>query len=140
MKCLVDTNVLLRSVQLSHPMNSVPAGSINSFLRSGETLVIVPQNVIEFWCVATRPEAANGLGLSAAETAQRVKAFRNFLVLLPDANEIFNEWERLVAQHVVTGKRVYDARLVAAMLVHEVTHILTFQHRRLQTLYCNQSC
>lgn len=126
MKCLVDTNVLLRSVQLSHPMNPAAAGSINSFLRNAEKVVIIPQNLIEFWCVATRPEAANGLGLSTAETAQRIKAFRIALVLLPDTNEIFDEWERLVAEHQVTGKSVYDARLVAAMLVHDVTHILTF--------------
>lgn len=126
MKCLVDTNVLLRSVQLSHPMNSAAAGSIDSCLRNAETLVIIPQNVIEFWCVATRPEAANGLGLSAAETAQRINAFRIALVRLPDTNEIFDEWDRLVAEYQVLGKRVYDARLVAAMLVHDVTHILTF--------------
>jgi predicted nucleic acid-binding protein len=126
MKCLVDTNVLLRSVQLSHPMSSAAAGSIDSFLRNGETLVIMPQNVTEFWCVATRPEAVNGLGLSVAETAKRIKAFRNALVLLPETERIFEEWEQLVAQHQVAGKRVYDARLVAAMKVHNVTHLLTF--------------
>jgi len=107
-------------------MHSAAAGSINSFLRNDETLVIVPQNVIEFWCVATRPEAANGLGMSLAETAQRTQAFRSALVLLPDTGEIFDEWERLVTQHQVAGKPVYDTRLVAAMLVHGITHLLTF--------------
>jgi predicted nucleic acid-binding protein len=126
MKCLVDTNVLLRSVQLSHPMSSAAAASIDSFLRNGETLVIMPQNVTEFWCVATRPEAVNGLGLSVAETTKRIKAFRNALVLLPETGRIFEEWEQLVTQHQVVGKRVYDARLVAAMKVHNVTHLLTF--------------
>jgi predicted nucleic acid-binding protein len=126
MKCLVDTNVLLRSVQLSHPMSSAAAGSIDYFLRNGETLVITPQNVTEFWCVATRPEAVNGLGLSIAETMTRIRAFQKALVLLSETERIFEEWEQLVAQHQVIGKRVYDARLVAAMLVHNVTHLLTF--------------
>jgi len=30
----------------------------------GETLSIFPQNLIEFWAVATRPVANNGLGLT----------------------------------------------------------------------------
>jgi predicted nucleic acid-binding protein len=107
-------------------MSSAAAGSIDSLLRNGETLVIMPQNVTEFWCVATRPEAVNGLGLSVSETTKRIKAFRNALVLLAETERIFEEWEQLVAQHQVIGKRVYDVRLVAAMRVHNVTHLLTF--------------
>jgi hypothetical protein len=29
-------------------------------------------------------------------------------------------------QHGVTGKKAHDTRLVAAMMVHGVTHLLTF--------------
>ena len=126
MKCLVDTNLLLRSVQSSHPMNSTASGSINSLLQQDEQLFIVPQIVIEFWCVATRPASANGLGLSIAETTQRVSAFRQALTLLPDIDGIFEKWERIVEDYQVAGKKVYDARLVAAMIVHDVSHILTF--------------
>jgi predicted nucleic acid-binding protein len=36
------------------------------------------------------------------------------------------EWERLVIQHNVAGKKVHDARLVALMKVHNVSRILTF--------------
>jgi hypothetical protein len=35
------------------------------------------------------------------------------------------EWRRLVITHSVAGARVHDARLVAAMRVHAVTHLLT---------------
>src|SRR2546421_7713357 len=126
MKCLVDTNLLLRSVQSSHPLNSTASGSINSLLQQDEQLFIVPQTVIEFWCVATRPESANGLGLSIAETTQRISAFRQALILLPDIDGIFEKWERIVEDHQVAGKKVYDARLVAAMIVHDVSHILAF--------------
>ena len=56
MSYLVDTNVLLRSVQKSHPMESEAANSIELLIRHREILVITPQNLIEFWCVATRPE------------------------------------------------------------------------------------
>jgi predicted nucleic acid-binding protein len=50
----------------------------------------------------------------------------NQFPVLPDTDAAYAEWRRLVTTHGVTGFRSYDARLVASMLVHEVTHILTF--------------
>ena len=47
-------------------------------------------------------------------------------MLLPDTDAVFESWERLVDKYQVIGKKVYDARLVAAMLAHAVTHLLTF--------------
>ena len=46
--------------------------------------------------------------------------------LLPDHPAIYDHWKRLVATHGVIGNQVYDARLVAAMMVHGVGRILTF--------------
>jgi predicted nucleic acid-binding protein len=126
MSYLVDTNVLLRSVQKSHPTHSVAANSIDLLLHHREVVFVIPQNLIEFWCVATRPEVNNGLGMSIDEALKRMAAFKNALILLPDMDSIFGEWEQLVVEHQVLGKQVYDARLVAAMKVHNVTHLLTF--------------
>ena len=39
---------------------------------------------------------------------------------------VFNQWERLVNTYEVKGVNVHDARLVAVMLVYNLTHILTF--------------
>jgi predicted nucleic acid-binding protein len=46
--------------------------------------------------------------------------------LLPDTPDIFSEWEKIVLQSQVSGKQAHDARLVAAMRVHNLTHLLTF--------------
>jgi predicted nucleic acid-binding protein len=126
MSYLVDTNVLLRSVQNSHPMQSEAVRAINLLLRNPETVSVVSQTLIEFWAVATRPQINNGLGLSVVETAQQIAYFKSIFTLLPDTGGIFEEWERLVAQHQVLGKQAHDARLVAAMRVHNLTHLLTF--------------
>ncbi|HMG76816.1 MAG TPA: PIN domain-containing protein [Pyrinomonadaceae bacterium] len=126
MSYLLDTNVLLRSVQKSHPMESEAANSIKLLLRQREILVITPQNLIEFWCVATRPEVNNGLGISINETVRRIESFKSVLVLLPDTDSIFSEWEQLVVRYRVSGKQVYDARRSAAMNTHRITHLLTF--------------
>ena len=46
--------------------------------------------------------------------------------LLPDTPAIYPVWESLVTRYQVSGKPAHDARLVAAMLVHGLTTILTF--------------
>ena len=135
MKCLVDTNLLLRSVQSSHPMSSAASGSINSLLRKGEQLFIVPQTVVEFWCVATRPQSANGLGLTVSETQDRISVFRKALTLLSETEGIFESWEGLVVKYQVTGKKVYDTRLVASMLVLGISHLLTFNEADFKRYY-----
>lgn len=126
MSYLVDTNVLLRSVQNSHPMQSDAVRAINLLLRNPEAVSLIPQTLIEFWAVATRPQISNGLELSVDETVRQIAYFKSIFTLLPDTDEIFQEWERLVTQYQVLGKQVYDARLVAAMRVHDLTRLLTF--------------
>jgi hypothetical protein len=64
MSCLADTNVLLRYVQQNHNMHGVAVAALDFLVRSGETVVIVPQNITEFWNVCTRPTDQNGLGLT----------------------------------------------------------------------------
>jgi predicted nucleic acid-binding protein len=126
MSYLVDTNVLLRSAQPSHPMHADAARAVSELLSRGEALSIVPQNLIEYWAVATRPLDANGLGLTVAETAAEVTKLRGIFNLLPDTPAIFTEWEALVSRYAVKGKEAHDARLVAAMLAHKITILLTF--------------
>ncbi|MBY0514401.1 MAG: hypothetical protein K2P78_10870 [Gemmataceae bacterium] len=53
-------------------------------------------------------------------------AIRRDFVLLADTSAVLPTWERLVSQFAVLGKNAHDARLVAAMMVHGVTHFLTF--------------
>ena len=126
MRFLVDTNLLLRSVAPEHPMNGDAVNAINTLRERGEQLYIVPQNLIEFWNVYTRPLERNGLGRTAKEAEAEVNRLKALFPLLLDPPAIYQEWERLVVQNAVIGVNVHDARLVAAMLVHGLTHILTF--------------
>jgi len=100
--------------------------ALASLHQRGEELCIIPQNLIEFWAVATRPLANNGLGLTIDEAARETKKLKKLFKLRADAPAIFAEWERLVIRHRVAGKPTHDARLVAAMVAHSLTHILTF--------------
>lgn len=48
MSVLVDTNVLMRSIEPQHPMQPIAADSVILLRQQDETLVIAPQNVYEF--------------------------------------------------------------------------------------------
>jgi len=123
---LVDTNVLVRLIQQSHAMHADARRAATTLTRQGNQVSIIAQNLIEFWAVATRPAVNNGLALPTADTAKHIKAFQQTFTLLRDTPAIFSEWQRLVELHSVIGRQAHDARLVAAMLVHGVTHLLTF--------------
>ena len=127
MTVLVDTNVLLRGVQFSHPMRQTADDALTRLRQDGHTLCVVPQVVCELWVVATRPVVAkNGLGKTPAEAALMVGVILSTFRLLPDSEDIFPAWRALVTTHAVSGKPAHNARLVAAMQVHGVTHLLTF--------------
>jgi predicted nucleic acid-binding protein len=126
MTYLVDSNILIRLVHRSDPMHSDAQNAYRMLRRQGEMLCIVPQNSIEFWAVATRPTNANGLGLTIAEAFHESSLLKSLFILLPDTPVIFSEWEKLVAKYQVMGKQVHDTRLVAAMIAHQITHLLTF--------------
>ena len=126
MSYLLDTNILLRSSEPSHPMFFSATTAISILLKRGEKLYITPQNLIEFWNVCTRPKNKNGLGYSITETREEVAKLKTIFPLLLDTSAIYREWERLVSTYQVKGVNVHDARLVAAMLIHDLTHILTF--------------
>jgi predicted nucleic acid-binding protein len=67
--------------------------------------------------------------LTPAEADRRARSFEDNLRLLPDGLAVHQEWRRLLVVHNVSGAQVHDARLVAAMKVHGVEQILTFNEK-----------
>jgi predicted nucleic acid-binding protein len=126
MRVLVDTNVLLRSAQPSHPLCSQATQSISRLIRQDGGVFYCSQNIAEFWNVATRPSDKNGLGLSHEEALREVVGIERALTLLPDVPAIYPAWKRIVNDHRVQGVKVYDARLVAIMSVYLVESVVTF--------------
>ena len=126
MSVLVDTNVLLRRTQPNHEHHAAAMDSVARLLAAGEMVCVTPQNIAEFWNVMTRPVANNGLGFSISLALGEVGKIERILTLLRDSAATYPEWKRLVVKHSVLGTKVHDARLVAAMNVHGVGRILTF--------------
>jgi predicted nucleic acid-binding protein len=65
--------------------------------------------------------------MSPAEAKSEFDALLPPFRVLRDERVISEIWQQLVLDHEVTGKRAHDARLVAAMLRHRISHLLTFK-------------
>lgn len=123
---LTDTNVLLRFLKTTDKMHPVVANAVTHLQSIGVDIIIVPQNLYEFWVVATRPVKVNGFGWTVPETRLRIGRLERVFRFLPDPADHFDTWEQLIFQNACHGKVAHDARLVAAMELHGVGAILTF--------------
>jgi predicted nucleic acid-binding protein len=129
MSVFVDTNVLLRALEVSDPAHEAAVQAISSLLRSGETLIVTPQIIAEFWNVATRPRERNGIGLTPDLAGAEVAQAETFLTVVAESPVVYRTWKQLVRFHGVSGVAAHDARLVAAMKVYGISQILTFNAR-----------
>ncbi|MEZ0267415.1 MAG: type II toxin-antitoxin system VapC family toxin [Phycisphaerae bacterium] len=123
---MLDTNILTRSIQPASGHHAVANVATGELLRRGDDLCVVPQVIYEFWVVCTRPPGDNGLGMDADAARLEIDRILSVFTLLPDEPTILPVWRALVTAHQVHGKSAHDARLVAAMDVHGMATLMTF--------------
>ena len=121
-----DTNNLLRLAVRADAQHTIVLSAIRKLKANGDKIYILPQTCVEFWNVCTRPVSRNGFGLSVQQANHSLRLVEKIFPLLPDDENVHREWRKLVVRFGVSGVQVHDARIVAAMLAHQVTHILTF--------------
>lgn len=126
MSYVVDSNILLRVIQPNHAMYPEASRAVGDLLQQNEVIHVFPQNLYEVWVVTTRPVANNGLGYSVQDASREIRSIESHFTFLPDTPAIYPAWKNLVTQHSVSGRLAHDARIVAAMNVHGISHILTF--------------
>lgn len=123
---LLDTNVVLRFCNPSDVQYSLATDAVACLFSQGDECFLTAQVLVELWVVATRPVEVNGLGWTVEQTRNTVDQLLNRFPLLEESSQIFPSWLDLVTVNRVMGKRTHDARIVAVMLAHGVTHLLTF--------------
>jgi len=125
MNILVDTNILVRLSEPSNPDHMVCLQAVRRLERAGDALCLCAQAAIEFWSVATRPQAVNGLGFHPAKAEEALRAAEGWTIWLPEPPDIGRRWRVLVNKHDVRGRQVHDARLAAFMNAHGIVNLLT---------------
>jgi predicted nucleic acid-binding protein len=124
MRIIVDTNVITRTYQPTHPQYR-PANEEIHRLGFEHELVVTPQVLYEFWAVATRPLGENGLGMPTPLAYEKLLKIRGSFGVLHDSVELLEQWSALVLKHDVKGRKSHDARLAAAAIVHQAS-LVTF--------------
>jgi predicted nucleic acid-binding protein len=126
MLILADSGILIRLQEPTDPQHGSIFAAVQSLLSQGHGIATATQNMAEFWNVCTRPGVARGgLGLDNTETDRRARIIENTLLVLSEPPTAYAIWRRLVVSLSILGKQVHDARLVALMQAHGITHILT---------------
>ena len=136
MRYLLDTNVILRSRDARH------FACVEVVDRARTPLceaVLCPQVLIEYWVVATRPQAVNGLGLTPTVVEGQIEDLIAALPCLSEPSDVFNRWRDLVRQYDVKGLPAHDTRLVAVMNAHSISGLITLKptdFRRYASINC----
>jgi predicted nucleic acid-binding protein len=123
---ILNANIFLRYAEANSPQHPIVRVVIPHLMAKGYALFCFEQTCFEFWTVATRPIANNGLGLNPSEADTELTKLLGYFPLLENQPGLFAEWRTLVATHSISGKPSHDARYVAGMNIYGVTHILTF--------------
>jgi predicted nucleic acid-binding protein len=126
MLVLIDSNVLLRAANVEDPSYATAIEALARLDSKDHQPALVPQCCYEYYVVATRPTDRNGLGLEPSAAIRDIADYLGIFRVLRDERAIFEGWEELMTKYQVRGKAAHDARLVAAMLRHGITHLLTF--------------
>lgn len=122
----VDTNVLLSATDRSREHHDVSRRLFLAAKRYGYHPAMSGQILREYLVVATRPVAENGLGLSTTEALHNAELFARAPAVFCDEPESVSErLQALARTHDLKGKRLHDANVVATMLVHGISRLVT---------------
>jgi predicted nucleic acid-binding protein len=119
---LTDTNVLVAISLGNDEVNK----RMDQLERAHSRFFIGLQNLCEFWNVSTRPALNNGLGLSPEFTWRAIERIQLGFEVLPETTGVLKEFNDLVQTYRISGKQIYDAKLVALLKAHSLDGIITF--------------
>jgi predicted nucleic acid-binding protein len=120
-----DTNVLIYATVPTAPSREAARTALIAHATGTEALCISRQVLREFVAVITRPQVwAHAMSLTEAVAAAEVLA-QNFDVL-EDGPTVWHHFVELCRHFSFGGRQVHDANIVATMLAHGESRLLTF--------------
>jgi predicted nucleic acid-binding protein len=121
----VDTNVLVYATAQGAPNREAARAALAHHAALGETLRISRQILREFVAVTTRPQTW-AHAQSPAEAAAAVLVLARDFEVLEDGPAVWNQFLELCRRFAFGGRQVHDANVVATMLAHGESRLLTF--------------
>jgi hypothetical protein len=94
----------------------------------------------EFLVAATRPSADNGFGLALIEALESLAGFREHVRLVPEEKPLLPTLLGLLAQSPAAGKRIHDAHIIAAAMVHRVRLVVNLNADDFRHFFAHVTC
>jgi predicted nucleic acid-binding protein len=121
-----DTNILLTATDRSRNHHEAARNLLMEAGTGKFHLALSGQVLREYLVVATRPVDVNGLGLSMPDALRNVEVFTSPpFVFCEETETVSVRLRELAATHGLVGRRLHDANLVATMLVHGISRMVT---------------
>lgn len=120
----LDTNILVHANVAESPRHHVALETVKQFSEAGVEIWISRQVLREFLAVLTRPQVFLKPRPVSTITA-RVRQFETLFRIADENATVTARLLDLLERTPVGGRQVHDANIVAAMLSHGVTRLVT---------------
>ena len=124
--CFVDANILVFSCIRKRGKYDLANEALEDLIKKGFSLTISDDVLTEF--IRGALKGVDGKQVTRAEideTIRQVQFFRAHYRVLPMGAHVLNDLLAMYSQKIISGRIVYDAKIVACMLANGISHILT---------------
>jgi predicted nucleic acid-binding protein len=132
MQVMIDTNVLARFADQDSQQHAEAVEALRVLQSDGHLPVFNSQIKREFLDIAERPSGAgpgkNGLGMNSTQARQLIQQFQAQFGYLTEP-AVADDWFDRLHEKFGGGKTVHDLNIVASMLAHGVSSLLTFNEK-----------
>ncbi len=120
----VDTNILIYAKTSLSPFHAAAVGKLQSLAAAGSDLWVSRQTFREYLAVMSRPGVLTA-PITMATLVSDIRSFESQFLTAEDGPLVTTQLLALLGAVVCQGKQIHDANIVATMLVHQVTSLLT---------------
>ncbi len=121
----IDTNVLVYSRFLEAPHHTVARQLLDRALQGAEPLRISRQVIREYLSVVTRPQTWP-IAITLENALNDAHRLASSFEVLEDGPSVTDRLIMLCREVPAGGRQIHDANVVATMLAHGETRLLTF--------------
>jgi predicted nucleic acid-binding protein len=123
-RLFIDANVLVYAAVSQSPFHAEARRAIHAQQTAGAELWISRQVLREYLATLSRPQTFS-LPQPSEVLAEDVRRFESSFSIAEDGPAVTSKLLELLETHLVGGKQIHDANIVATMLTYDIRAILT---------------
>ena len=121
----VDTNIFVRAHMVGAPDHDIAIAGLERAIEDSEPARISRQIIREYLAVVTRPQSWSA-SMPMADALDNVRRMISRFEILEDGPNVTGTLIMLCREVPVGGRQIHDTNIVATMLAHGESRLLTF--------------